>query len=105
VRSDAHGVSGADLRWRVEHAQHIDPDDVQRFGRARRHRLHAGHALPPRTARGFPPGSARSGPPDFLPLAHLIDAGAVINNGTDVPVEPISAIASFTPGIADDEQR
>jgi predicted amidohydrolase YtcJ len=26
------GVSGKDLRWRVEHAQHIHPDDVPRFG-------------------------------------------------------------------------
>ena len=26
------GVEGNDLRWRVEHAQHIDPIDVPRFG-------------------------------------------------------------------------
>ena len=26
-----HNVNGADLRWRIEHAQHLDPADIPRF--------------------------------------------------------------------------
>ena len=26
------GVDRKDLRWRIEHAQHIHPDDIPRFG-------------------------------------------------------------------------
>ena len=46
-----------DLRWRVEHAQHLHPADIPRFGAARRHRvdagrpLHVGRALRARAAR------------------------------------------------------
>ena len=88
-------VSGTDLRWRVEHAQHIHPDDVPRFGKmgviAAMQGIHAssdGPWIPSRL------GVARTESTSY-PWRDLIDSGAVIANGTDVPVEPISAIASY----------
>ena len=36
---------GADLRWRIEHAQHLDPADIPRFAESRRDRRDAGRAL------------------------------------------------------------
>lgn len=88
-------VSGTDLRWRVEHAQHIHPDDVPRFGKmgviAAMQGIHAssdGPWIPLRL------GDARTKSTSY-PWRDLIDSGAVIANGTDVPVEPISAIASY----------
>jgi predicted amidohydrolase YtcJ len=84
-----------DLRWRMEHAQHLDPTDIPRFGRigviASMQGIHAtsdGPWVPPRL------GEERSRVGAYAWRA-LIDSGAVICNGTDVPVEPISAIASY----------
>ncbi len=89
------GVSGPDLRWRIEHAQHIHPDDIPRFGRlgviAAVQGIHCtsdGPWIPTRL------GNARAERTSYR-WRDLIDAGAVLNNGTDVPVEPIDPIASF----------
>ena len=89
------GVSGKDLRWRVEHAQHIHPDDVPRFGQlgviAAMQGIHStsdGPWIPTRL------GLARTGATSY-PWRDLINTGATIGNGTDVPVEPISVIASY----------
>jgi predicted amidohydrolase YtcJ len=88
-------VSGADLRWRVEHAQHIHPDDVPRFGKmgviAAMQGIHCtsdGPWIPSRL------GAARTESTSY-PWRDLIDSGAMIANGTDVPVEPINAMASY----------
>jgi predicted amidohydrolase YtcJ len=85
----------ADLRWRMEHAQHLHPDDIPRFGElgviASMQGIHAtsdGPWVPPRLGEW----RSRTGAYAWRPL---IDSGAVICNGTDVPVEPISAIASY----------
>jgi len=92
---DRMGVNGKDLRWRIEHAQHIDPDDVPRFGQlgviAAMQGIHAtsdGPWIPTRL------GEQRTRLTSY-PWRHLADTGAIIGNGTDVPVEPIDAIASF----------
>jgi predicted amidohydrolase YtcJ len=84
-----------DLRWRIEHAQHLHPDDIPRFGEigviASMQGIHAtsdGPWVPPRL------GEWRSRTGAYA-WRSLIDSGAVICNGTDVPVEPISAIASY----------
>ncbi|MDX1556724.1 MAG: amidohydrolase [Xanthomonadales bacterium] len=91
----AHGLDGGDLRWRIEHAQHLHPDDVARFAElgviASMQGVHAtsdGPWLPARL------GEARANRTSYV-WRNLIDAGAMINNGTDVPVESIDAIASF----------
>ncbi|MEX2283899.1 MAG: amidohydrolase [Gemmatimonadota bacterium] len=84
-----------DLRWRVEHAQHIDPADVPRFAQlgviAAMQGVHAtsdGPWIPQRL------GEARANTTSY-PFRELIKTGAIITNGTDVPVEPINPIASF----------
>jgi predicted amidohydrolase YtcJ len=84
-----------DLRWRIEHAQHVDPSDVPRFAGlgviASMQGIHAtsdGPWVPDRIGR------ARAATGAYVWRA-LLDAGAVVTNGTDVPVEPISPIHSF----------
>ena len=84
-----------DLRWRVEHAQHIDPLDVPRFGELGViaaiqgvHCISDGPWVPSRL------GEVRTKLTSY-PWRDLIDTGAVVANGTDVPVEAIDPIASF----------
>lgn len=91
----AAGVDGKDLRWRIEHAQHIDPADVPRFGEmgviAAMQGVHAtsdGPWIPSRL------GEERSRTTSY-PWRDLLETGAVIGNGTDTPVEKIDPIASF----------
>jgi hypothetical protein len=88
-------VSGKDLRWRIEHAQHIDPADVPRFAElgviAAMQGIHCtsdGPWIPTRL------GEERAGITSY-PWRDLIKTGAIIGNGTDVPVEPIDPIASY----------
>jgi predicted amidohydrolase YtcJ len=84
-----------DLRWRIEHAQHLDPADIPRFGRlgviASMQGIHAtsdGPWVPERVGHE----RARHG---AYVWQSLWASGATVTNGTDVPVEPISPIASF----------
>jgi predicted amidohydrolase YtcJ len=86
---------GADPRWRIEHAQNLHPDDVPRFAAlgvvASMQGIHAtsdGPWVPQRL------GEDRARERAYV-WRSLLDAGALICNGTDVPVEPISPIASF----------
>jgi predicted amidohydrolase YtcJ len=88
-------VDGTDLRWRIEHAQHIDPADVPRFASlgviASVQGVHCtsdGPWIPSRL------GDERAAATSY-PWRDLIDSGAIVNNGTDVPVESIDPIASF----------
>ncbi len=89
------GVAGNDLRWRIEHAQHIDPKDVPRFSRlgviAAVQGIHAASDGPWIPARLRPERAERTS----YRWRDLLDSGAILNNGTDVPVEPIDPIASF----------
>ncbi|MEQ8860543.1 MAG: amidohydrolase [Pseudomonadales bacterium] len=92
---NAAGVDGRPLRWRVEHAQHLHPDDVPRFGSlgviAAMQGIHCtsdGPWIPTRL------GAERTGQTSY-PWRDLIETGALIGNGTDVPVEPIDPIASY----------
>jgi len=84
-----------DLRWRVEHAQHLRPEDVGRFRRlgvvASMQGIH-GTSDGPWVLKRLGEERARSGA--YL-WRSLIDSGVVVTNGTDVPVEPIDPIASF----------
>ena len=89
------GVDGGELRWRMEHAQHIDPADVPRFGQlgviASIQAVHGtsdGPWIP--TRLGDERAKATS-----QPWRDLFNTGAMVTNGTDVPVERINAIASY----------
>lgn len=92
---EAAEVDGSELRWRVEHAQHLDPADVPRFGElgviAAMQGVHAtsdGPWIPSRL------GEERSRVTSY-PWRDLINTNAIIGNGTDTPVERIDPIASF----------
>jgi predicted amidohydrolase YtcJ len=90
-----HHVKSDTLRWRIEHAQHLSPSDIPRFGKmgvvASMQSIHecsdAPYVLP---RLGFQ--RAKEG---AYVWQSLWKTGAVVTNGTDVPVEDISPIASF----------
>lgn len=91
--------AGQDLRWRIEHAQNLHPDEVPRFARmgvvASMQGIHAtsdGPWVPQRL------GMERARQRAYV-WRSLLDAGATICNGTDVPVEPISAVSSYTASV------
>ena len=84
-----------DLRWRIEHSQHIDPADVPRFGQLGviaamqgKHATSDGPWVPKRL------GEERALKTSYV-FRDLIKTGAIISNGTDVPVEHINPIDSF----------
>ena len=86
---------GGDLRWRIEHAQHVHPDDIPRFAElgilASMQGVHATSDAPWIPTRL---GDDRSEKRTYV-WRTFMDAGVPINNGTDVPVEDISPLASF----------
>ncbi len=84
-----------DNRWRIEHAQHLSLEDIPRFGRL--------GVIP--AMQGI--HCTSDGPWVFKRLGEkraeegayvwqkLMQSGAVIPNGTDVPVEPIDPMSCF----------
>jgi predicted amidohydrolase YtcJ len=84
-----------DLRWRIEHAQHLDPADIPRFAKlgvlASMQSIHA-TSDGPWVEKKL--GAERTKNGAYV-WRSLIDSGARINNGTDVPVEDIDPIANF----------
>ena len=87
--------SHQDLRWRIEHAQHIHPSDIPRFGKlgviAAMQGIHATSDAPYVIARL---GHERAQGGAYV-WQKLIQSGAIVANGTDVPVERIDPMASF----------
>jgi predicted amidohydrolase YtcJ len=84
-----------DLRWRVEHAQHLHPSDIPRFGAlgiiASMQGVHCTSDAPYVPARL---GARRSAEGAYV-WKSLMASGAVVSNGTDAPVEDVDPIASF----------
>jgi hypothetical protein len=84
-----------DLRWRIEHAQHLHPDDIPRFGQlgviASMQGIHCTSDAPWVYRRL---GEERAGSGAYV-WRDLMDSGAIIANGTDTPVEDVDPIASF----------
>jgi predicted amidohydrolase YtcJ len=84
-----------DLRWRIEHAQHIDPADIPRFGQlgviAAMQAIHCTSDAPYVLLR-LGPKRAEEG---AYVWQKLIKSGAVVGNGTDAPVEDVSPIACY----------
>lgn len=84
-----------DLRWRIEHAQHIHPDDIPRFGRlgviASMQGVHCTSDAVYVLAR-LGEKRAREG---AYAWQSLMKTGALVTNGTDAPVEHVSPIESF----------
>ena len=82
-------------RWRVEHAQHLDPDDIPRFAQlgviASMQGVHATSDAPYVIKRL---GQRRAAEGAYV-WQRLIQADATVINGSDVPVEDIDPIACF----------
>jgi predicted amidohydrolase YtcJ len=84
-----------DVRWRVEHAQHLNPADIPRFGRlgviASMQGIHCTSDAVFVPARL---GARRSEEGAYV-WQKLMKSGALIANGTDAPVEDVDPIANF----------
>jgi len=82
-------------RWRVEHAQHLNPEDIKRFEElgaiASMQAIHCTSDAPFVVKRL---GHQRSKEGAYA-WRSLLDSGARLANGTDVPVEDISPIDCF----------
>jgi predicted amidohydrolase YtcJ len=96
----AANPAASDLRWRIEHAQHLDPADVPRFAElgviASMQGVHATSDGPWLAKRL---GQKRAGEISYV-WRSLLDAGAVVTNGSDAPVEDVDPIASFHASVA-----
>jgi hypothetical protein len=84
-----------DLRWRVEHAQHLHPNDIPRFGRlgviASMQGIHCTSDAPYVPARL---GNKRADEGAYV-WQKLMKSGALVTNGTDAPVEDVDPVASY----------
>lgn len=84
-----------DHRWRVEHAQHVNPAEIPRFKEwniiASMQGIHCTSDAPFVTKRL---GEQRAREGAYMWRAFM-DAGVLVNNGTDVPVENIDPLANF----------
>jgi len=85
----------SDHRYRIEHAQHIDPQDIPRFGElgviASMQAIHMASDRPWAIDRL---GKLRIEQGAYV-WRKLLESGAVIINGTDAPVEPVDPIACY----------
>ena len=84
-----------DVRWRIEHAQHLHPSDIPRFGQlgviASMQGIHCTSDAPYVIARL----GARRAEEGAYVWQKLMKSGAVVTNGTDAPVEDVDPIASY----------
>ena len=84
-----------DLRWRIEHAQLVTEPDIKRF--AKLGVIAAMQAIHCTSDATFVPariGDARAKEESYA-WRRFIDAGVVICNGTDAPVEDVDPIKCF----------
>ncbi len=84
-----------DHRYRIEHAQHLHPDDIPRFGKlgviAAMQAIHLSSDRPWAIERL---GEKRIVEGAYM-WQSLLKTGAKVINGTDVPVELINPVASY----------
>lgn len=84
-----------DLRWRIEHAQHLSAQDIPRF--AKLGVIAAMQSVHCTSDATFVPvrlGEQRAEEGAYV-WKKLINSGATICNGTDAPVEDVDPIKSF----------
>ncbi|MDF1698735.1 MAG: amidohydrolase [Saprospiraceae bacterium] len=86
---------GAEKRWRIEHAQHLDPADIPRFAKngiiASMQGIHCTSDAPFVEKRL---GNQRAKLGAYA-WRSLLDNDVIIANGTDAPVEDVDPIPSF----------
>jgi predicted amidohydrolase YtcJ len=85
----------SDLRWRIEHAQHLQPADIPRFASlgviAAMQGVHC-TSDGPWVIERLGEKRAREG---AYAWRALLDSGATVTNGTDAPVEDVDPISCF----------
>ncbi|MBU2491061.1 MAG: amidohydrolase [Bacteroidetes bacterium] len=84
-----------DMRWRIEHAQHLSNEDISRFFNLGV--IAAMQAVHCTSDASFVPkriGNIRAEEGAYV-WRKLIDSGATICNGTDAPVEDVNPIQNF----------
>jgi len=91
----AQDPSRQGLRWRIEHAQHLDTSDIPRFRDmgviASMQGIHCTSDAPFVEKRlGYERAKYGS-----YPWRSLLDAGVIIANGTDAPVEDVDPLQSI----------
>jgi predicted amidohydrolase YtcJ len=88
-------VDGTQLRWRIEHAQHIHPDDLPRFAELgvipAMQGIHCTSDGPWVLKRL---GEERAASGAYM-WRDFINLDVIVTNGTDVPVEYADPLASF----------
>ncbi|MGH9475669.1 MAG: amidohydrolase [Terriglobales bacterium] len=88
------------LRWRIEHAQHLQPSDIPRFAQlgviASMQSIHACSDAPFVVARL---GERRAREGAYV-WQSLIKSGAIVLDGTDTPVEDTNPIPNFFCGVS-----
>lgn len=88
-------AKGKDLRWRIEHSQHVQPVDIPRF---KEYDVIASFQANHCTSDG-PWVPNRLGEPRTKETSYrwktFWDQGTLVMNGTDVPVEPIDIIDCY----------
>lgn len=88
-------VKSADVRFRIEHAQHLHPADIPRFAKlgviASIQSIHFSSDRPWAIERL---GQQRIDEGAYV-WQKLLQSGAKVINGTDAPVEPVSPIACY----------
>ena len=84
-----------DLRWRIEHAQHLNPADIPRFAKSKiiasMQGIHCTSDAPFVVKRL---GTERAQLGAYA-WRSLLDNGVVVAKGTDAPVEDVDPIKSF----------
>jgi predicted amidohydrolase YtcJ len=89
-----------DLRWRIEHAQHVHRDDIPRFAQlgviASMQGVHCTSDAPYVEDRL---GRQRAEEGAYV-WKKFMESGAVVTNGTDTPVEDVSPIASYCASVS-----
>jgi predicted amidohydrolase YtcJ len=90
-----HNARGKDLRWRIEHAQHLSAADIPRFGQLgviaamqANHCTSDGTWVPDRI------GDTRAEEGAYV-WQKLMKSGAIVANGTDAPVENVDPIPNY----------
>jgi hypothetical protein len=87
------------LRWRIEHAQHLNPADIPRFAQmgviASMQSIHTCSDAPMVIPRL---GEQRAKEGAYV-WKKLIDSGAIVLDGTDTPVEDTNPIPNFYCGV------
>lgn len=94
-RALASHPSPVNRRWRIEHAQHLSPSDIPRFGKLGVIAAMQGiHCTSDAVFVIQRLGNLRAKTGAYM-WRSLLDSGAVVTNGTDAPVEDINPFPSL----------